>query len=393
MSFFDSLIGATPYLAPVAERARLRGEQEKEDAVKRRLAQQQSDDRSLTNLLRIRQAGGSVVPAGADPSQALSRMTAGNTLRSIGATSGGALGIPSFEAPDLYGKPDLAKVGDQNILFDPGQSPDARLDRRQSLAQLALDRRAQAAQQAAGELETRRETARANAPRNPVVTVQNGKRIYTEPSKAIGQEAPTPPPRTQGNGMNTQRVLTLQGHFNTDQTVKDAQQVATAFQKIKGAATGPHTPTNDMSLVYGLMKMQDPNSTVREGEYATAENAANVPARVRDAYNLAIRNHLLPEETRQQFLQTAGSIAHAQQSVFQGTLKRYSDQATRNGVDPRDVVYDPYEGLFGEAAPVAGGRGGGRGGSSQSTGNINLGASDDPEFDALMSKAKKRKTP
>ena len=34
----------------------------------------------------------------------------------------------------------------------------------------------------------------------------------------------------------------------------------------------------DMALIFSYMKMLDPNSTVREGEYATAEAAAGVPA-------------------------------------------------------------------------------------------------------------------
>lgn len=144
------------------------------------------------------------------------------------------------------------------------------------------------------------------------------------------------------------RTLSLQQHFNNDQTFKDAQQIATAFQKIKAAAaTGNHTPGSDMSLIYGLMKLQDPGSTVREGEYASAANAASIPARIRDAYNLTLRNNLLPPETRADFLKQAEAIARAQQSVFNGTKTRYADQATRAGLNPADIVFDPYEGLFG----------------------------------------------
>lgn len=375
MSFFGSLVGAAPYFAQVIEADRQRKRQAVADKLVQDRADQAAKQQQFENVLKARALGGSILPQGVDPKQALGRLTAGNMLRSIGAETGGAVGIPSDSAPDLYGSPELTSVNGMNILFDPSKSPEAMLERRQGLTQAAADRRATRAQTAAAALETQREKAAAEG-RQPVVIMQGGKRVYSKPSDAIGKEAPAPAAARQGIGggaMTMQRVLTLQGHFNTDQTVKDAQQIATAYQKIKGAATGAHTPTNDMSLVYGLMKMQDPNSTVREGEYATAENAANVPARIRDSYNLAIKNHLLPDETRQQFLATAESIARAQRSVFEGTRKRYSDFATRQGVNPLDVVYDPYDGIFdaAPASPTGAGRGGGRGGTPNA-GDIDL---------------------
>ena len=33
----------------------------------------------------------------------------------------------------------------------------------------------------------------------------------------------------------------------------------------------------DMALIFSYMKMLDPNSTVREGEYATAQDAGSIP--------------------------------------------------------------------------------------------------------------------
>src|SRR3990167_7070520 len=47
------------------------------------------------------------------------------------------------------------------------------------------------------------------------------------------------------------------------------------------AASMRGTAAGDMSLIFGIMKMLDSNSTVREGEYATAQNAGSIPDRVR----------------------------------------------------------------------------------------------------------------
>lgn len=190
---------------------------------------------------------------------------------------------------------------------------------------------------------------------------------FFDPTKPPANLRVNPAPRSQQTADNQKanRALTLQQHFNNDQTFKDAQQVATAYQKISAAATGEHTATSDMSLVYGLMKMQDPGSTVREGEYASAENAKGVPDQIRNLYNKVKDGAILSERQRQQFLQTAGSIAHAQRGVFRGTLKRYGDMASRQGLDVADVVFDPYDGMLEDAPAVPQGAAdpnGGRGG-------------------------------
>jgi hypothetical protein len=161
-------------------------------------------------------------------------------------------------------------------------------------------------------------------------------------------------PSSRQSMQTMQRVLTLQGHFNSDRSFTQAQDVAAAYQKIKSAATSEHTATSDMSLVYGLMKMQDPGSTVREGEYATAENAKGVPDYLRNLYNKAKDGDILSERQRQQFFQTADGLARAHRKVFAGTLKRYSDMASRYEVDPRDVVFDPFEAVLEPDQPKPG---------------------------------------
>ena len=47
-----------------------------------------------------------------------------------------------------------------------------------------------------------------------------------------------------------------------------------------------------MALIFGFMKTQDPTSTVREGEFATAENARGmVGPHVRRMYNRGEGRH------------------------------------------------------------------------------------------------------
>jgi hypothetical protein len=61
--------------------------------------------------------------------------------------------------------------------------------------------------------------------------------------------------------------------------------VAAYEEAVKGESSGKLSPAADISLVFAFMKMLDPNSVVREAEYATAENARGVPESIRAVYN------------------------------------------------------------------------------------------------------------
>ena len=69
--------------------------------------------------------------------------------------------------------------------------------------------------------------------------------------------------------------------------VKPYVELGQAYQKIETAAKNP-SPAGDIAMVYGFMKVLDPSSVVREGEFATAQNAGSVPDSVRNMYNKAL---------------------------------------------------------------------------------------------------------
>lgn len=151
-----------------------------------------------------------------------------------------------------------------------------------------------------------------------------------------------------GNRSNTQdqraiqNASQLRGQYQNDPTVKSAAQLAEAYSKIKTAANDP-SPAGDLSVIFGFMRLQDPSSTVREGEFATAQNTGGVPERVRAAYNKALKGERLTPAQRADFIKQADNLARSQRALLGGVNKRYSDIAARYGVNPLDVTYDPYE--------------------------------------------------
>lgn len=74
-----------------------------------------------------------------------------------------------------------------------------------------------------------------------------------------------------------------------------------AIGKIESVGNS-ETPAGDMALLFSFMKLLDPNSTVREGEYATAANAGSAFERVGSLYNRVLNGQLLTASQRADFL-------------------------------------------------------------------------------------------
>lgn len=117
--------------------------------------------------------------------------------------------------------------------------------------------------------------------------------------------------------------------------------VSDAFQKIKSAALNP-SAANDLSLIFGYMRALDPASTVREGEFANAQNAGGIDATVRNVYNKVVSGERLTQAQRQDFLQSAYGLVESQAPNVQQTIDRYTAIAKRAGLNPEDIVSDPF---------------------------------------------------
>jgi len=127
----------------------------------------------------------------------------------------------------------------------------------------------------------------------------------------------------------------LRKEFNT--LLKDFNLVADANARVNVAGTNP-TAAGDLALIFNFMKMLDPGSTVREGEFANAENSAGIPQRVRGQYNSIVNGQRLSETQRDDFLSRSGDLFTAAQEEAVKTADAYEGIARRAGVNPQNVV-------------------------------------------------------
>jgi hypothetical protein len=89
------------------------------------------------------------------------------------------------------------------------------------------------------------------------------------------------------------------------------------------------------------MKMLDPESVVREGEFANAQNAAGVPDQVRNLYNRAMSGERLNPTQRAQFLDTAERLMQSAQSQYAQDVERFRSYAPAYGVNPDLIATQP----------------------------------------------------
>lgn len=135
--------------------------------------------------------------------------------------------------------------------------------------------------------------------------------------------------------------------FNGRAEVKEYRDVSSSYRQIYTLANKPATAAGDISMVFSFMKMLDPGSVVREGEFATAQNAAGVPDQVRNLWNRALSGTRLNDKQRKDFLNQASSIYKSRQGRFNEIANEYRGYAVTAGENPDLIVTIP------KSAPAA----------------------------------------
>ena len=111
------------------------------------------------------------------------------------------------------------------------------------------------------------------------------------------------------------------------------------FEKIESAAESG-TAAGDVAMIFSFMKVLDPGSTVREGEFATAEQTGGVPQRVVTLYNRLLEGERLSPEQRQGFLEQAEGLFTVHRNAQVRLEEQFGQIAVSQGMDPSQVIVD-----------------------------------------------------
>ena len=136
-----------------------------------------------------------------------------------------------------------------------------------------------------------------------------------------------------------------------DQT-KPYQEVKSAYGRV---LSSEDSAVGDLSLIFGYMKMLDPGSVVREGEFATAQNAAGVPERITNIYNKVATGQRLSPSQRESFKGQAKGLYN---SALEGekTVRTGLERISKGyGLNTENIFYSATEQAPVGAPPAAAG--------------------------------------
>lgn len=176
-------------------------------------------------------------------------------------------------------------------------------------------------------------------------TLGEGQTRFDPTGKAIASVAKPPPDTTAADTATANR---LQQHNDSltnqmrDEFAKQSGNFVTtrdAYRNIEAAAQNP-SAAGDVALIYGFMKLLDPGSTVREGEYATAQNTGSAANQVAALYNRVLNGERLTAPQRTDFFTQAQNVMRNQMGNEEQLTTQYADKASLAGIQPEQVLTD-----------------------------------------------------
>lgn len=127
----------------------------------------------------------------------------------------------------------------------------------------------------------------------------------------------------------------MRGQFNN--LSKSFTTARDAFGRVIASVQNP-SPMGDLALIFNYMKVLDPGSTVREGEFAQVGRSGNLPTQVQAFFDQYAKGNRLTNEQRQDVFNRSQRLYVAQLKGQESLETQYKGIASRNKLDPRDVV-------------------------------------------------------
>lgn len=184
---------------------------------------------------------------------------------------------------------------------------------------------------------------------NPETPVNESRVFLTETEALADREflttAPALKTKDEMNKLELENFTKIANRYKSEKSVDFYQKLRSTWQKIDVAYNDAYRVENpqvaDVSMIFNYMKMLDPGSTVREGEYATARDTAGMPQGLRNAYNKAVGGGFLSDAQRRDFRSLAWNLFQKESSNVQELNERYKAQGDAFNVDVSTILEDP----------------------------------------------------
>lgn len=166
-------------------------------------------------------------------------------------------------------------------------------------------------------------------------------------------------PKPMGAGGPAKPALSLKDQIGTEGKLRDdfnsamkpISEMSYSFQRLNAAQDDA---AGDLALIFNYMKMLDPGSAVREGEFANAQNAAGVPDQIRNQWNKLKSGERLNPEQRNSFKMQAAKIFKPYKEQGDRLRTTYTSEAKRLGLEPSAIFLSAPQEEQPQAAPQPG---------------------------------------
>ncbi len=128
---------------------------------------------------------------------------------------------------------------------------------------------------------------------------------------------------------------TLRKEFEGSPESKQFKTVEDSYKVINSIEP---SPAGDISLIFSYMKMLDPGSTVREGEFANAQNAGSVPDRISNMYNKVVSGERLNDAQRTDFKNQAKQLYVTRQKSYGEAANKYRSMGSQYKLNPEMIA-------------------------------------------------------
>ena len=166
---------------------------------------------------------------------------------------------------------------------------------------------------------------------------KTGKNVFITNTQFRNAEPGRYVPKGEDTGkIARDQTESLQKLFTGNSVVKDFNTATSQYEKLL-TSSERETAAGDMSMIFTYMKILDPTSVVREGEQATASNAAGVPDRVRNFYNKTITGQKLTTKQRADFVQTGTQLYNTNIKQFDAFKNSFMPSLNEYKIEPNKV--------------------------------------------------------
>lgn len=179
-------------------------------------------------------------------------------------------------------------------------------------------------------------------------------RLYNE---TTGEFKDAPPPAPGSVPPKFDDISSVRKEIQQLPAYKNMAQAAPIYKSMVETA-GRNTRASDLNLVYGLGKIMDPTSVVREGEMVMVKNTASLPDWLVGAANALNGGAALQPETRKAIMTEAFGRMKGYSDEFEKNTGQYKGIAQRFNMNPDDVIppfeqFQPWDGVADTPSPAS----------------------------------------